>query len=532
MKVGVMRLPSLQLVSLMLVAAVLAAAEGVSAGGFVAPDEVELWRGGGGEEEDDIGVWEGGGGNDVVEEEEEVEAWGRGDGEEDEEWEEWEEEEEEKDFSMNWRSSQGRGRMPVNVETFGAVGDGVTDDTQAFLDAWNKSCSLSNAVFLVPSGRRYLVRAVRFRGPCQDNLIIQIGGTIVAPEEPKDWDPKNPKTWLYFSKLSGVRFQGDGVIDGSGSKWWASSCKINKTNVRPIRSLSLTVSSTMQRSSYGRSCGWVVQALTIDSSIGVRVKRLRLQNSQQIHFTVSRSDAVRVSEMQVLAPRDSPNTDGIHISESTNVVIQRSKIQTGDDCISIVNASANIKMKNIDCGPGHGISIGSLGKDNSTAVVTGIVLDTAVLRETTNGVRIKTWQGGSGFVRSVRFQNVRMLNVENPIIIDQFYCDSPTTCKNQTSAVKVSQVLYRNISGTSKTPRAMKFACSDTVPCNNIVLHNVNLRVENGTAVTFCNCAMGFDVGVVQPAADCLKSDSSRCSDGTKGGSQDEDRTSWVHTEL
>lgn len=61
----------------------------------------------------------------------------------------------------------------------------------------------------------------------------QISGTIVAPEEPKDWDPKNPRTWLYFSKLSGVRFQGDGVIDGSGSKWWASSCKINKTNVRP-----------------------------------------------------------------------------------------------------------------------------------------------------------------------------------------------------------------------------------------------------------------------------------------------------------
>lgn len=38
------------------------------------------------------------------------------------------------------------------------------------------------------------------------------------------------------------------------------------------------------------------------------------------------------------------------------------------------------------------LSIGSLGKDNSTGIVTKVVLDTAYLRETTNGVRIKTWQ--------------------------------------------------------------------------------------------------------------------------------------------
>lgn len=37
-------------------------------------------------------------------------------------------------------------------------------------------------------------------------------------------------------------------------------------------------------------------------------------------------------------------------------------------------------------------SIGSLGKDNSTGIVTKVVLDTAFLRETTNGLRIKTWQ--------------------------------------------------------------------------------------------------------------------------------------------
>lgn len=42
-------------------------------------------------------------------------------------------------------------------------------------------------------------------------------------------------------------------------------------------------------------------------------------------------------------------------------------------------------------------------------------------------------QGGNGYVKGVRFENVEMHDVANPIIIDQFYCDSPSTCQNQVS---------------------------------------------------------------------------------------------------
>lgn len=53
----------------------------------------------------------------------------------------------------------------------------------------------------------------------------------MAPDEPENWDAKYPRIWLLFSQLNMASIQGGGIIDGSGSKWWASSCKRNKTNV-------------------------------------------------------------------------------------------------------------------------------------------------------------------------------------------------------------------------------------------------------------------------------------------------------------
>ncbi|XP_059633710.1 probable polygalacturonase At1g80170 [Cornus florida] len=413
-------------------------------------------------------------------------------------------------LDLPWLTSERGSKYLVNVDAFGAVGDGVSDDTQAFTSAWKQACTTPNSVFMVPMGRRYVVNATRFRGPCADKLVIQIEGTIVAPAEPKSWDPKNPRIWLDFSNLTKVVFQGGGVIDGSGSKWWAASCKTNKSN----------------------PCKGAPTAFTIDSSSVVRVKDLTIQNGQQMHFTISRSDSVRVMRVQVSAPGDSPNTDGIHITQSTNVVVQDTKIGTGDDCISIVNGSSSIKMKTIYCGPGHGISIGSLGENNSTGIVTKVVVDTAFLRETTNGLRIKTWQGGSGYVKAIRYQNVRMEDVSNPIIIDQFYCDSPSNCQNQTSAVEISQIMYRNITGTSKSKRAMKFACSDSVPCNHIVLNNINLKTTDGTAETYCNSVTGFGYGYVQPSAECLTSTDKASMIEQTAELEERSREDLVHTEL
>ncbi|KAL0740011.1 hypothetical protein Bca4012_081524 [Brassica carinata] len=346
----------------------------------------------------------------------------------------------------------------VSVSDFGAKGDGKTDDTQAFVNAWKKACSSSGAVnLLVPEGKTYFLKSIRLNGPCQSTLTVQIFGTLSASQNRADY--KDLSKWIMFDSVNSLSVDGGatGTVNGNGETWWENSCKRNKAKVCV--------------------CEHIVymQALTFYNSKNLRVDNLRVRDAQQIQISIEKCSNVQVSNVEVTAPADSPNTDGIHITNTQNIQVSKSIIGTGDDCISIESGSQNVKINDITCGPGHGISIGSLGDDNSKAFVSGVTVDGANISGADNGVRIKTYQGGSGTASNIIFQNIQMENVKNPIIIDQDYCDK-SKCTEQKSAVQIKNVVYRNISGTSASDIAITFNCSKNYPCQGIVLDNVNIR--------------------------------------------------------
>jgi len=70
------------------------------------------------------------------------------------------------------------------------------------------------------------------------------------------------------------------------------------------------------------------------------VENLNIKNAQQIHVSFQDSENVKVSGLSVIAPEDSPNTDGIHVTKTQNIQISDSVIGTGipvDTTISFEN---------------------------------------------------------------------------------------------------------------------------------------------------------------------------------------------------
>ncbi|KAF4373494.1 hypothetical protein F8388_025188 [Cannabis sativa] len=207
--------------------------------------------------------------------------------------------------------------------------------------------------------------------------------------------------------------------------------------------------------------------------------------------------------IQITAPPTSPNTDGIHIGSSTGIKIFSSSIATGDDCVSIGPGTDNLLVSGLACGPGHGISIGSLGRYPNEADVTNLVIQNCNISGTSNGVRIKTWAPSPpSNVYNVTFENIGMNNVDNPIIIDQQYCPFETRkCGNGASSqVQIRNVKFNNIYGTSKNKVAVELKCSPSKPCGELSLTNINLNFPGG-ATSSCSNAYGTATGREQPPA-------------------------------
>ncbi|XP_050237891.1 polygalacturonase-like [Mercurialis annua] len=363
-----------------------------------------------------------------------------------------------------------------NVLKFGAKPDGKTDSTKPFLMAWSSACrSRTASTIYVPKGR-YLIKAIEFRGPCKNKIRVKIDGSIIAPTDYRALG--NSGYWILFIQVNDISVFG-GTLDAKGAAFWA--CRNS-----------------------GKSCPEGARSISFNWANNVYISGLTSINSRSIHMVINSCNNVIVKNVKVIAPDQSPNTDGIHVQTSTGVTITGCTLQTGDDCISIGPGTRNLHMSHIKCGPGHGISIGSLGRQFKEDGVQNITLTNAVFTGSDNGVRIKTWaRPSTSFVRNVLFQNIIMTNVQNPIIIDQDYCPDNIGCPNQSSGVKISQVTYKNIKGTSRSSEAVTFECSKSNPCKGIRLHDIRLTYMNKAATSSCKNIQGSSTGLLIPES-CL----------------------------
>ena len=71
------------------------------------------------------------------------------------------------------------------------------------------------------------------------------------------------------------------------------------------------------------------QAVHFEECRGVSVQGVTLQNGQQFHLSFTRCTDVKANFLRVVAPADSPNTDGIHLNDTSHVQIMDNLISTG-----------------------------------------------------------------------------------------------------------------------------------------------------------------------------------------------------------
>ncbi|XP_065854226.1 exopolygalacturonase-like [Euphorbia lathyris] len=366
----------------------------------------------------------------------------------------------------------------IDITKYGGKASQTSNINQALLNAWKEACgSPSYSEILIPIGN-YLLGEIDLAGPCKAPIVLVIKGNLKAPSS---LEAHTGDYWIRVGHVNNFTITGGGTLNGDGSRAWKQNICQKDPN---CKNLPIT--------------------LRLDYVENGIVENIKSVDSKNFHFNLLECRNVTIRRVIIQAPAMSPNTDGIHMGRCEGINIESTKIGTGDDCISIGDGSSRIKIVDVSCGPGHGISIGSLGKYKNEEPVTGVLFKRCVINNADNGVRIKTWPGMYKSIASdMVFEDITMNNVSNPILIDQMYCPSNHCNKQTQSNVKLSKISFRNIRGTSFTPKAIQLICSKQYPCEEVDLGGINLQYVGkapGRAIAECVNIKPKFTGSVIPA--------------------------------
>lgn len=381
----------------------------------------------------------------------------------------------------------------VRPGDFGAVGDGIHNDTNAVLQTIQAGIRCAIPIVIGPAGASFLVSPGHLVLQGQ-NLSVHFEATLLGPKI-SEWNPdyrpwpkgtcaygeRNCYTetlpeytrskWpiLLISDSSGINLTGiGGGITAPGHSFW------NVRNRRPEVE------------------GYCL--LKIRNSRQIRANGLKLQDSPMYSVVVMGSELVQIENFRITI-RDSTigdngphNTDGVSIIASKDVRIDNCHIESGDDNIVIKGGTTDVLGQNLVLIRGKGISIGSLGENRKHhETVSNVFIRNVTMDSCFYGARIKTWKGSNGVVRNVTFADFKLSPALISFVLDQDYCprsQRPEGCNyaSSTDAILIENVALRNFSGTY-AQMACQISCNK---CVNVTFSQMQLRPQGFATISRC----------------------------------------------
>ncbi|KAJ0980520.1 hypothetical protein J5N97_008775 [Dioscorea zingiberensis] len=366
----------------------------------------------------------------------------------------------------------------VSITDFGAVGDGVTLNTKAFQNAifyLHSFADKGGAQLFVPPGR-WLTGS--FSLISHLTLSLDKDAVIIGSMDSSEWPIIDPlPSYGRGRELPGGRHQslihgnnltdviitgGNGTINGQGGVWWDwfRNGTLNYTRPHLVE--------------FMYSTGVVISNVTfVDSPFWA------------IHPVYC--SQVLVQHVTILAPLDSPNTDGIDPDSSNNVCIEDCYISTGDDLIviksgwdeygiSFARPCSNISIHRImgETGSGAGIALGG----EMSGGISEVEAEGIQLFNSKHGIRIKTSPGRGGYVRNIYISNVTMKDVDIAIRITGKYGEHPDENYDPKALPVINRITIRDVTGVNiSTAGVLEGIQGDSF--SDICLSNVVLNVTS-----------------------------------------------------
>jgi polygalacturonase len=369
------------------------------------------------------------------------------------------------------------GTGAFNVTTYGAVGDGKTDNTTAIQAALTAAANAGGGTVTVPSG-------TFLSGPIVigSGTRLDLASGAVLQMLPMASYPSATTAFITSTGTShDIALTGSGTIDGQGQAWWDAFAN-DSTISRP-------------------------QEVSLGKVTRVQISGIRLQNPPEEHIWVKSDTDVTITGITIATPGTSgksppKNTDGVDVS-ATGMYFCNNNIVAGDDNIAM--GGTNLYLGYSTFGVGHGCSIGSITESG----VSNVTVDHLTFNGTTSGIRMKSARDRGGTVQNLTYSNITMTNVQNPVYITSYYPTLPTDPTADTAmAITATTPIWKNITiknvtVTGSTNAGILWGLPEekiaTVVFDNVKISaNTGMEIFHATGVSFTD---GSSVTVKSGAA-------------------------------
>ncbi|MDI7776398.1 glycosyl hydrolase family 28 protein [Asticcacaulis sp. EMRT-3] len=415
---------------------------------------------------------------------------------------------------MHLDAPQGIGATLIHAETYGAKGDGASDDTKALQAAIDATAAAHGTLVLKPG--TYLTGALFLKSHMA--LRLDKGVTLTGAQDIKAY-PRLPSrvagiemTWpvalLNIYKQTDVKVYGDGVLDGNGKVFWDSYWKL-RHDYEP-KGLRWASDYDAERPRLFLVYG----ARRVEIGNGSLDDALNFTRSGFWTLQVTYSDNVNISGIKVRNNVDGfgPSTDGVDIDSSHDVIVEKADIDNHDDDIVLKSGrdadglrvnrpTYNVVVRDSIIRAGAaGIAFGS---ETSGGIHDVEVYNLTVVGPTFNGILLKSAHTRGGTVSNINIHDMKISGVDTAIRVDlnwnpaYSYASIPADVKNPPEIWKIlatpvphdeglphyKDIHISHITATD-TKVAVLFDAYPDAPAEDFTLDHIDLKTRTAGSIT------------------------------------------------
>jgi polygalacturonase len=389
----------------------------------------------------------------------------------------------------------------VDIREYGARSDGSTDCTAAIASAIEACADAGGGRVLIPAGE-WLTGPIHLRGSI--DLHLSQGATLRFDTDPVRYLPPVFVRWggcecynysplIYARDCKNVAITGKGKLLGQGRSWWDWEPAEQRSRAQLYE---MTVENVP-----------VAERIFGTPDLPLRPQLLLAINCTNVlleDFTVAEAGPqwtvhlayctnILVRRLTINAP-DGPNSNGIVIDSSRNVIVEDCQLHTGDDCIGLKSGmnedgwrvgmpTENVIVRRIKATRGTGGF--AIGSDMSGGVRNVFVHD-CQFDGLSAGIRFKAARGRGGIVQDVFVHNVTMGDIPGEAI--QLTSEYQSFVRVDGRAPEFRNIKISNVTCRQAKTAVRMIGLHDSA-LRNVRLENVTINSEQGLY-----CASGNEI--------------------------------------